>query len=194
MPPKGRGTWWVLAMPSRLLSEASAVVTSAPRKRTVPPDDARPPASTLSNVVFPAPLGPTMPTASSAATEKLTSSRTVSAPNRLQSPAPLRIAPVGGEATAAGSTVVGVQLSLDGNVLVVGVLGDDHVELILAARLGLDPLASDDVGVEAVRHGPLGEVDHADGRRRLKRADGLGDARLVERVPARLQGSNSGVE
>src|SRR5664280_2323241 len=131
-------------MPRRQRCAASAAVTSTPRNRTVPPEAGCPPARTLNRVVLPAPLGPTMPTASSAPTVKSTLSRTTSAPNRLHTPVPSRMAPVSCESTIhSTSAVVRVQFGTDRDVLVVGVFCDDVVELKLAARLRLHPLGAD---------------------------------------------------
>ena len=71
MPLKGRGIWCVRASPRRHRSAVGARVTSSPRKRTRPLVGACAPTSTLSNVVLPAPFGPTMPTASPAPTRKV---------------------------------------------------------------------------------------------------------------------------
>ena len=83
-PPNGRGTWWARPMPSRHRS-TGARVTSRPSNSPRPLTARSAPASTFRSVVFPAPLGPTMPTASPAPTAKSTSSRTTSAPNLFRS-------------------------------------------------------------------------------------------------------------
>ena len=68
-----------------------ARVTSSPRNATVPSDGRSAPERTFRSVVLPAPLGPTMPTASPAPTAKSTPSRTTSAPKRFRIPAAARI-------------------------------------------------------------------------------------------------------
>src|SRR5712691_9284114 len=100
MPPNGRGTWCVRAIPRRQRRAAPAVVTSAPRKCTAPAFGCRKPARTLSSVVLPAPLGPTMPTASSPRTAKSTSCRTTSEPKRFRAPTAARIGVPSAESTA----------------------------------------------------------------------------------------------
>src|ERR1035437_837747 len=82
MPPNGRGTWWARAIPRRQRSAAPVAVTSRPRKRMAPALGRIAPASRLRRVVLPAPLAPTIPTASPGWTRKSTPSRTTSAPNR----------------------------------------------------------------------------------------------------------------
>ena len=86
MPVNGLGTWWARPMPSRQRLSALARVTSAPAKRTVPPSARSEPEMMLRSVVLPAPLGPTMPTASPSLTTKSTPSITVKAPKRLRTP------------------------------------------------------------------------------------------------------------
>src|SRR6185437_6071057 len=82
----GFGTWCARAIPCRQRAAAPAEVTSAPANRIEPASGRCEPAITLSRVVLPAPLGPTMPTASTTPTEKYTPSSTTSAPNRFLTP------------------------------------------------------------------------------------------------------------
>ena len=72
MPQKGRGIWKARPIPRRQRSSGRRPVMSCPSRRTVPADGETEPASTLSSVVFPAPFGPTTPTASDKPTEKST--------------------------------------------------------------------------------------------------------------------------
>src|SRR5579871_5320098 len=101
----------------------------------------------LSSVVFPAPFGPTTPTASLADTEKSTPSSTRRAPNIFVRPSPLRR---GRPACAPGvawpmppSAVIRPEFRLDGNIRVGGVLSHWIVERKPRPRLRLDPLRAD---------------------------------------------------
>src|SRR5712691_6761602 len=249
MPPNGRGTWCVRAIPRRQRRAAPAVVTSAPRKCTAPAFGCRKPARTLSSVVFPAPLGPTMPTASSPRTAKSTSCRTTSEPKRFRAPTAARIGVPSAESTALATLgacpenepgrltgvtgrdaassappiclhiggacvlasrpvprvihrghfpdrplVVRLQFRADRHPCVVRVARDHVVELVLAALLGLDPLATDDRRRGHVRYRAVREVDEADGRDHLQRVQSVRDGGLALRVLAVDQRLDAGVE
>src|SRR5207344_3186524 len=117
------------------------------------------PASTLSSVVFPAPFGPTTPTASSAPTVKSTPSRTTSSPKRLTTPVACR---TGGPATpteGGASSCIRLEGTGDRDLEVAGVLAQHEVQRERAAAGG-HPLPADDRGGDDVRHRPLapGEV------------------------------------
>src|SRR5579859_1938680 len=171
-------------MPRRQRWAGPAGVTSASRKRTEPAVACSEPASTFSSVVFPAPLGPTMPTASSAPSAKSTSCSTSSAPKRFRTPC----AASKGVPLVLTRQVLAVRLQLrrDGDLRVVVVLRDLGLDLELAARL--HPLRADD---RPVRHRPwdraLGEVHLADRRADDERLERLGDGRLALRIVARLE-------
>ena len=78
-------------MPARQRFAASALVTSAPENSTVPDDGMSEPATTENNVVLPAPLGPTIPSAYPSESVKFTSFSTWKEPNVLLMPLPERI-------------------------------------------------------------------------------------------------------
>src|SRR5579859_6605281 len=127
-------------MPSRQRRSARVRVISLPRKRTTPAEGRNEPASTLSRVVFPAPLGPTTPTASSAPTRKSTPSSTTSAPKRWLTPAASRIG-VAVPTVPTGSTVFD-QAARYGDVRIRRVLANDEVQRVLAPT-DLAPLTAD---------------------------------------------------
>src|SRR6478609_5600629 len=109
-------------MPSRQRCADPVGVTSASRKRTEPDVACNEPARTLSSVVFPAPLGPTIPTASSAPTVKSTSWSTTSAPKRFRTPcAASKGVPL---VLTLGFLAVRLQLRRDRDLLVVVVFRD----------------------------------------------------------------------
>ena len=81
MPANGLGTWCARPTPRWQRRAAELRVTSWPRSSTRPPSGRRAPARMLSNVVLPAPLGPTIPTESPSPSWRLTPLRTSSAPN-----------------------------------------------------------------------------------------------------------------
>src|SRR5262245_33321023 len=88
-------------MPNRQRSAASSCVTSSPRNSTAPDDGINDPIRTLRSVVFPAPLGPTIPTAWSVATLKSTRSSTTRAPKCLLTDVADKIAAWGSVFTTA---------------------------------------------------------------------------------------------
>src|SRR5467141_651738 len=149
MPTKGRGTWWVRAMPSLQRSAAPFEVTSRPRYTTLPASGVSEPESTLSSVVLPAPLGPTMPTASPWFRVRLTPSSTASAPKCFRTSTAAR--------TAASTVLARVRLERrrDGNVGVGRVLADDEVDRPLGHALL--PLAADDRRADDVRDRSSGQ-------------------------------------
>src|SRR5438874_925351 len=182
MPPNGRGTWCARAIPSRQRCAAPRPVTSALRKETVPAFGCCAPARTLSSVVLPAPLGPTMPTASSGPSAKCTSWRTTSAPKRLPTPIADRIGVL-----SADSTIrlrVRLELALDGDVGIGRVLAVHPVELVRPVR-GLAPLAARDRRRHDVRHRALAPAQVAERRLHRERLHRRGDLLLVLRI-ARL--------
>src|SRR6185437_8226244 len=123
--------------PRRHRSAVETEVTSSPRKRTRPRVGACAPTSRLSKVVFPAPFGPTTPTASPADTEKSTPSRTTRAPKLFVSPVASSRTPSermpGIPDAGARSAVERPEFRLDGNIRVGGVLGHRIVERELRA-------------------------------------------------------------
>src|SRR5579862_5536308 len=156
-------------MPSRERRLAPCRVTSCPRKLTLPSDGAIVPASTLSSVVLPAPLGPTMPIASPGPTAKSTPSSAASAPKVLRTPTAAR--------TGCGSIrllyvasrpllAVGSQLARHRDVVIVGVVDDDQGKAEPAALRRLAPLVADDRRGDDVADGVLralpAPVDRAD--------------------------------
>src|SRR5947209_2084274 len=147
MSPNGRGTWWARPIPSLQRRATLARVTSSPRNATVPADGRSAPERTFRSVVLPAPLAPTMPTASPAPTAKSSPS---SAPNLLRIPAAARIG-VDSDPTAHPMLrVVRLELCLDRDVLVVAVLAEHPLEPERAAP-GLDPLPARDRRLHDVR-------------------------------------------
>ena len=74
-------------MPMRQRAAASSRETSVPSNVIEPAEGAYAPASTFNSVVFPAPFGPTIPTASSEANVKSTSATATKLLNRLVIPA-----------------------------------------------------------------------------------------------------------
>src|SRR5215475_7748636 len=73
------------------------------------------------------------------------------------------------------SAVVGHELRPDRDVGIVGIVGDDHVELEFAARLGVYPLRSGEDHREYVRERALAEIDLPDRRHHLEFAESLRD-------------------
>src|ERR1039457_1954624 len=180
-------------MPRRERRLAPAPVTSPPWKATDPLEGETVPARTFSSVVLPAPLGPTMPTASPAATVKSTPSRAASAPNclRISTASSIGCGPMLGYPLAL--TVVGNQLARNGDVVVVGVLAEQQFQRELAALRRLAPLdagdrAGHDVG-DRVLHAAGAPVQRSERRLDLQRLHRVGDRGLVLRVSARLQRS-----
>src|SRR5436190_18612252 len=178
-------------MPSRQRRAEFAGVTSSPRKRTDPAVACNEPERTLSSVVFPAPLGPTMPTASPAPSAKSTSWSTSSAPKRLRTPcAASRGVPL---VLTARVLAVRLQLRRDRNLLVVVVLRDPRLDLELAARL--HPLRADDRAAgDRSRNGAAGEVHGTERRRGDERLERPRDGCLALRVLARLEGREADLE
>ena len=72
MPENGRGIWKARPIPRRHRACGDSRVMSVPLSSTDPRDGRTDPASTLSKVVLPAPLGPTMPMASPLETTRST--------------------------------------------------------------------------------------------------------------------------
>ena len=60
---------------------------------------------------------------------------------------------------ALTSAVVGHEFGADRNVRIVGVVGDDHIELEFAARLGVHPLGPGEDHRVNIREGTLGKVE-----------------------------------
>src|SRR5215470_9696850 len=73
-------------MPRRQRRSAGSLVMSSEPKRIEPASHETVPARTDSNVVLPAPLGPTMPTASLDPTDRSTPDRATNSPYRLTRP------------------------------------------------------------------------------------------------------------
>src|SRR5438309_2026242 len=197
IPANGRGTWWVRAMPSLHRSAAPLDVTSRDLNTMLPVSGASEPASTLSNVVLPAPLGPTTPTASPGFRSRLTPSSTASAPKRLRTSTAARTTSVLASISSVLSRIR-LQCRRDRH-LGVGCVFADH-EIDRPLRHAFLPLASDDRGADHVGHRGPGqrcrlrpvEVAHRGlDRKRLHRVD---DLRLVLRVAARLQHGGGDVE
>ena len=117
------------------------------------------PASTLSSVVFPAPLGPTMPTASSAPSAKSTPVEHDSAPKRFWIPARGEEALSPSRRHGPGSASCTAAACRDRDVLVVGVLGDHEVELELAPGFAFSHCAPMIGVAKTFGTGPLPEVD-----------------------------------
>src|SRR5277367_6123247 len=141
MSPKGFGTWWARPIPRRHLRLTPDRVTSSPRNTTEPSDGRRAPERMFRSVVLPAPLGPTMPIASPAPTAKSTPSSTTRAPKRLWIPAAARIGFASDPSMLWTLRVVRLELRLDRDVVVVGVLAEDPL-VREGTAFRLDPLAS----------------------------------------------------
>ena len=103
-PPNGRGIWAVRPMPIRQRACAGARVTSIPRSGRARRRGAARPATRLSNVVLPAPLGPTMPRASPSATSNDRESITWKPPKRFETSTTSRRRQRHLSAQASGST------------------------------------------------------------------------------------------
>src|SRR5262249_31463070 len=128
---------------------------------------------------------------------KSTLSTATNASNRLAIPAATRMTLLSMAGTAslpAARSTIRQQLRADRNLGIVGVLGNQKVELVLAARLRLHPLRPDDAARRNVRNRTAGEIDEADRGDRLERAQRFGDGGLVIRLAAVLQRRESCVE
>src|SRR5438309_9451690 len=122
----------------------------------LPLSGASEPASTLSSVVLPAPLGPTIPTASAGLRARVTPSSTASAPKRLRTATAART----GSVLASIPTVlsgVGLQGRCNRHVGVGGVLADREIDRPL--RDAFPPLAADDRSADHVRDRPARRRD-----------------------------------
>src|SRR5579862_8707423 len=178
-------------MPSRERRLAPCRVTSCPRKLTLPSDGGIVPASTLSSVVLPAPLGPTMPIASPGPTAKSTPSSAASAPNVLRTPAAARTGCGSIACPSSPASAVGLQLARHRDIVIVGVVDDDQREAEAAPLRRLAPLVADDRRGDDVADGVLrarrAPVERADRRLHLELLHRVRDGGLVVRVAARTQ-------
>src|SRR5664279_1918783 len=106
-----------------------------------------------------------MPTASSPLSRKSTLSTARNASKRFAMPAATRVtlfSSIAAGLPCSTRSTVRQELRADRYLRIVGVFGDQEVELVLAARLCLHPLRPDDAAWGNVRNRTAGEIDEAD--------------------------------
>src|SRR6266700_7203019 len=180
MAPKGLGTWNVRPMPSRQRAAGSSRVTGAPANAISPDDGARSPAIRPNRLLFPAPLGPTMPTRSPAPTSSDRLSATTTLPKLLETPAS------SSRAVPAASGIRWLELGLNRHRRVQRVVHDLHLERELAR--GLLPLHADRVDDRHAGRRAVREVQRAAHARVADVVQGVGHLGRVVRVGELAEG------
>src|SRR4051794_11151481 len=160
-------------MPLRQRRSGGSRVTSSPAKITLPASGATVPVAMPNNVVFPAPFGPMMPSASPSPSARSIPSATTTAPKRLEIFSRERM----------GKLTQRLQLPAERNLRRGLVLRNDKIELAVLAL----PLAGDERRLGHVLHRLSGPLDRADDGFVVGRGDRIQDRLRVARVLCALE-------